>query len=425
MTSTVIRTFPSDHVTPVRAYAALRARSAGRPSFLFEWGGGRYAALGYRPRSEALYPNGHDTFATLRADMDALTGEIAGADEPAGAAALAAGLCQSLIGFVAYEALQRELDLDPWGQVALLGRFLREPTAVVFDHLARTLTIAGPSDGAVRRCAWELSQDAGLTPLAAPDPDALPEVLDALPADEVFATKAAAARARVAGAGVEQLRLARTYSAPPRGADVLDAYRALRVLLPDAHLFFLDFTETPFSPGMTLLGAATALAERAPGSPASPGGPGAVIDALASRLREVAPVGSPLPAAAKLARAHEAGPRLLHGGAAGYLLPGGGMSMALSRAAALLVQGELTVVGSADIAEGEGLAEAAQRDVRPMLAAIRAAQETQRAREAAAQRKAEAEKAAAEKAAAEKAEAEKAEAEKAAAEGGGTEQGGS
>ncbi|HSN99102.1 MAG TPA: hypothetical protein VLS89_12495, partial [Candidatus Nanopelagicales bacterium] len=253
MNPLVIRSFPSDHVTPVRAYASLRARSAGRPSFLFEWGD-RFAALGYRPHSEALYPNGQDTLATLREETAALKAAGAGGGAGEGeSAALAAGICRGLVGFLAFEVLQEELALDPRGELGLLARFIREPTVVVFDHKARTMTIAGASDGAVRRCAWELAQDPGLSPLAAIDPDALPEVLDVAPVDDVFAGKAGLARARVQAGEAERLVFARTFKAPPRGADAFDAYRALRVLLPEANLFFLDFTETPIAPGMTLL----------------------------------------------------------------------------------------------------------------------------------------------------------------------------
>ncbi len=70
MGSVVTRTLPADHVTPVRAYAALRAQSPGRSSFMLEsalpgerWG--RYAILGYRARAETLLPSGFDPFATL------------------------------------------------------------------------------------------------------------------------------------------------------------------------------------------------------------------------------------------------------------------------------------------------------------------------------------------------------------------------
>src|SRR5690606_29620361 len=70
MSPVVVRTLPADHITPVRAYAALRAQSPGRSSFMFEsavsgerWG--RHAILGYRARSESLLPSGFDPFATL------------------------------------------------------------------------------------------------------------------------------------------------------------------------------------------------------------------------------------------------------------------------------------------------------------------------------------------------------------------------
>ena len=70
----VSRTLAADHVTPVRAYAALRARSPGTSSFLLEsvvpgerWG--RYSILGYRAREEARHPAGSDALALLGRDM--------------------------------------------------------------------------------------------------------------------------------------------------------------------------------------------------------------------------------------------------------------------------------------------------------------------------------------------------------------------
>ncbi|EYF03916.1 Para-aminobenzoate synthase, aminase component [Chondromyces apiculatus DSM 436] len=405
----MIRTFPSDHVTPLRAYASLRARSPERPSFIFEWGGGRYAAVGYRPRSETLYPNGKDTLATLRQDMGEIHAAAQSELSPSEFAAstsrdLAAALCLSLIGFVTYEALQQSLGLEPWGEMALLSRFMKGPTVVVFDQQARTMTIAGTSDGAVRRCAWELAQDPNLSPLPLPDMAALPEFLSTAPIDSVFAAKTAAARTRIAAGEVNQLLLARTFKVPPRNADLLDAYRALRILSPQSHLFFIEFTETPFAPAMTLFGAAEDLFEKHPtAAPAAETSTdvAATINELEATLHAGARVGTPTAAAARLARTLEAGPRMLHGGAAGYLLPGGGASLALGRASALLYRGEISLSGTGDVTAEGSAGEACQRDAQPVLASLRAAQDALRAREAEVERKREATRAAEEKAKAE------------------------
>ena len=77
MSSIVTRTFAADHVTPVRAYAALRSHAPQRSSFLFEsvhpgerWG--RYSIIGYRVQTESLYAAGHDALTELAADIAAL-----------------------------------------------------------------------------------------------------------------------------------------------------------------------------------------------------------------------------------------------------------------------------------------------------------------------------------------------------------------
>src|SRR5690606_300613 len=107
MSSIVTRTLAMDHTTPVRAYAAPRAQSPGRSSFLFEsalpgdrWG--RRAILGYRARSEGIYPGGFDPFDMLRT-------EVAGLGEPE--AELAAGLARAMVGFIGYDTLHRLHDI--------------------------------------------------------------------------------------------------------------------------------------------------------------------------------------------------------------------------------------------------------------------------------------------------------------------------
>jgi anthranilate synthase component 1 len=406
MSTVVVRTLPSDHLTPVRAYAALRAQSPGRSSFLFEsaapggpWG--RRAILGYRARSEGIYPGGFDAFATLQKEL----ADLAAVPEEGAPEGLPAALARALVGFIAYDAIHRSLGVEPWPNEGYVARLMRDPTAVVFDHAAQTMTIAGASDGAVRRCAWEMAHGPELLPLSAPDPEALPEGLDASPSDETYAAKAEEARRRVAAGEARGLVLARTFQAPLRGADPFDAYRALRLLSPCAHLFFIEFGASPFSPGLTLVGASPEAVMSRDAGPLPEGAPDP-IDGLRQAFFAAARAGSPTEQAAQIIRALELGPRLVYGGAVGYLLPGYGMDLAAGRRTLAAQRGYFEVTAGAEIEEG-GTADAALaaslREARPVLAAIRAAQAAQEAREAAARRKAEAEQAAAEKAAAERA----------------------
>jgi anthranilate synthase component 1 len=409
MSTVVIRTLPSDHLTPVRAYAALRAQSPGRSSFLFEsaapggpWG--RRAILGYRARSEGIYPGGFDAFATLRKELSDLA-EVPEGEAPSLAPALPAGLARALVGFIAYDAMHRSLGVEPWPNEGYVARLMRDPTAVVFNHAAQTMTIAGASDVAVRRCAWEMAHGPELQPLPAPDPEALPENLEASPSDETYAAKVEEARRRVAAGEARGLVLARTFEAPLRGADPFDAYRALRLLAPCAHLFFIEFGASPFSPGLTLVGASPETLVSRDAGPLPEGAPDPV-DGLREAFEAAARAGSPTAQAAQIIRALEIGPRLVFGGAVGYLLPGYGMELAAGRRTLAVQRGYFEVMAGAEIEEGstaETALAASLREARPVLAAIRAAHAAQEAREAAARRKAEAEKAAAEKAAAEQA----------------------
>src|SRR5262249_1112581 len=77
VTEIVTRTLAADHITPVQAYASLRAQSKEHSSFLLEsvvpgerWG--RYSILGYRASSEQIYPSGRDALALLAPDVAGL-----------------------------------------------------------------------------------------------------------------------------------------------------------------------------------------------------------------------------------------------------------------------------------------------------------------------------------------------------------------
>lgn len=244
------RTFAADHVTPVRAYAALRAQSAGRSSFLLEsalpgerWG--RYSIIGYRARSEHAYPPGSHALAMLGDDTAALEN----ADE------LAARLSQSLVGYIAYDAAHTLHSIKPWPNEGLRARLMCDATVAVFDHVSQTVTIAGRSKGAVERCAWEMTHGPELDALPAPDANALPESVDTNLSDDAYGMKVARAKGYIADGDCLQIVLARTFTVPMKDADPFDVYRALRVLSPSPYLCFFDFAETPFAEGLQIASA--------------------------------------------------------------------------------------------------------------------------------------------------------------------------
>ncbi|XXY18878.1 chorismate-binding protein [Sorangium sp. So ce216] len=393
------RTLPADHITPVRAYAALRAQSPGRSSFMFEsavsgdrWG--RHAILGYRARSESLLPSGHDPFATLAEELGQ-----PGAPDASGE--LAARICQSWIGFLSYDTVHQLMGIEPWPEETYLGRVMKEATVVVFDSAAQTMTIAGRSQGAVNRCAWELAHGPEQQSLPALDPDALPEHLEAPVTDEDYAAKVAAARERIAAGEAQEVVLARRFRAPLRGADPFDVYRALRLLAPSTHHYFLDFAESPFAPGLTIAGASgetLVRVEREPpagqrGADVSHASP---VAALRAAFSGGSAIGAPAARASAISRALEVGPRWVYGGAIGYFgLEGAEIARALG--AVWIDSGYFELMTGARVGDGSeprAEAERTRRDARGPLSAIRAAQDARKAHDLAEEKRAAAEKAA-------------------------------
>ena len=250
MTDIVTRTLAADHTTPVRAYAALRAQSTGRSSFLFEsvvpgerWG--RYSILGYRARSEGKYPPGGNAIRLISHAVQQL-------EAPEG---LAARFSQALIGYIAYDAVHPVHGVKPWPNEGDLARMMRDTTVVVFDNLKQTLSIAGRTQNAVDRCAWEMTHGPELTPLPPPDPDGVPEHVAVSMDDAKYMGKVERAKEYIRAGDAFQIVLARTFTSPMREADPFDVYRALRVLSPSPYLYFLDFAETPMAPALAIAGA--------------------------------------------------------------------------------------------------------------------------------------------------------------------------
>ncbi|WP_437999237.1 chorismate-binding protein [Sorangium sp. So ce185] len=409
MSSVVTRTLPADHITPVRAYAALRAHAPGRSSFMFEsavsgerWG--RYAILGYRARAESLLPSGFDPF-------EALAEGLAEPGAPGSPRDLAARVCRSWVGFLSYDTLHQLMGIEPWPEEMYLGRVLKDATVVVFDSVAQTMTIAGRSQGAVNRCAWEMTHGPEQPGLPALDPEALPEHLETPVTDDGYAAKVAAARERIAAGEATEVVLARRFRSPLRGADPFDVYRALRLLAPSTHLYFLDFAESPFAPGLAIAGTSGETLVRAErDASAEPrAGDASFVEAMRAALAGGSAVGQPAARASAISRSLEAGPRWVYGGAVGYFGPEGS-EIAHTLGAVWSAFGYFEVMTGARIGNGSeprAEAERTRRDARGPLSAIRAAHEARKAHDLAEEKKAAAERAAAEKAAAEKAAAEK------------------
>ena len=256
------KTLAADHVTPVRAYAALRSHAPERSSFLLEsvhpgerWG--RYSIIGNRAAKESLYPPFPRSMESLAADFKPEEmPELVETGSPfTDTERFAAQLTQALVGYVAYDAVNVEHRTEHWPDVGPLARMMRDSTIVVFDNLKQTVTIAARSKGMIARCEWEMTHGPDLWPLPAPDPKAAPDHVDVSLDDATFMAKIETAKDYIKAGDAFQVVLARTFSAGLQGADPFDVYRALRVLSPSPYLFYVDFATTQVAPGMTIAGA--------------------------------------------------------------------------------------------------------------------------------------------------------------------------
>jgi anthranilate synthase component I len=247
----VTRTLAADHITPVRAYAALRAQSPGRSSFLFEsvvpgerWG--RYSIIGYRARSEGISPPGDaDALGLFGAQVEALVPTDS----------LAARLAQAAVGYLAYDAVHAPNRIESWPAEPDLARVMRDCTVVVFDNLRQTMTLAGRSDNALDRCAWEMTHGPELRALPVPQANAVPLHLSVSMDDATYGARVERAKEYIRAGDAFQIVLARTFTAPARNADPFDVYRALRVLSPSPYLYFLDFAQAPMAEALSVAGA--------------------------------------------------------------------------------------------------------------------------------------------------------------------------
>ncbi len=262
MSKIVTRTLAADHLTPVQAYASLKSHAPAQSSFLFEsvhpgerWG--RYSIIGYRVLGEAMYSPGGDALALLAGDVP--EGEPLEVTLSSSAFAeterLAARLTQALVGYVAYDAVNEANKIPPWPGSTEIIRMMRNATILVFDNLRQTVTIAGATLGAVKRCEWEMGHGPALSPMPAPDPQAEPTSVDLSMDDATYMEKVARAKEYIAAGDAFQVVLARKFTSPMLSANPLDVYRALRVLSPSPYLFFIDFAESPVASQLSIAGA--------------------------------------------------------------------------------------------------------------------------------------------------------------------------
>lgn len=249
------RTLVVDGITPVGAYAVLRA-DRGDGCFLLEsvvpgerWG--RYSIIGYRPEVaiDLVGTPGVDPFAELAhltAPTTAKTSDVA------------ARFACAHIGMLAYDMVHYATKVTPWPTShEPVARLVGKATVIVFDNLTHTATIAAHSAEELERAAAHLVGVPALAPMAPPDPAALPSDIAVNTSDDDFGASVERCKEFIRAGDAFQIVIGRTFSVPRDNADPLDVYRALRVLSPAPYMYLL---ELPARGGL----AATAIAGASP-----------------------------------------------------------------------------------------------------------------------------------------------------------------
>ena len=262
------RTLVGDALTPVRAYASLRAADANGASFLLEsvvggerWG--RYSILGYRPAYEAILQR--DGW-KLRAGSGARpgsplptlgSGEAIHAIEPLFSATggpradQAARFAAAQVGYLAWDLVHLIEKVPPgaeetWKKHFLpLARFLGGATIVVFDSLAQTMTIAAQHDDDIDRALADLARPPALSNLSPPDRSRIPADVAVDLSDDEYMTRVRRAQEYIAAGDAFQIVLARRFTVPRRTRDACDGDRAMRLLNPSPYMYFLDLPPGP------------------------------------------------------------------------------------------------------------------------------------------------------------------------------------
>jgi anthranilate synthase component I len=248
------KTLVVDGITPVGAYAALRA-DAGEGSFLLEsvvpgerWG--RYSIIGYRPRSQVAIHGtaGQDPFTELSRLIPC--GQPRETD-------VALRFARSHVGLLAYDMVHYATKVNAWPAPSPIpiARLIGNTTVVVFDNLTHTATIAAPDAVELERAEANLARVLPLPPLSPPDPNALPSDVEVNVSDAEYGVRVERAKEYIRAGDAFQIVPARTFSVPSGQSDPFDVYRSLRVLSPAPYMYLLELPERANAPAVAIAGA--------------------------------------------------------------------------------------------------------------------------------------------------------------------------
>jgi anthranilate synthase component I len=258
-------TLVGDGLTPVRAYAAIRAADPDGASFLLEsvvggerWG--RYSILGYRPRWEAildrqgwaLRPGSGDPSGASVPKLSFSAGDpietaatLFRQPEPTDPS-MAARFAASHVGYLAWDIVHRIEKVPPGNDATWtkhfvpLAHFLGGAVVIVFDALAQTVTIAAESEADITRALADLEHAPRLGAIRVPDRHLLPNDVSLDLEDAGYLERVLRAKEYIAAGDAFQIVLARTFSVPRAGRDPFDVYRAMRLVNPSPYMYFLD-----------------------------------------------------------------------------------------------------------------------------------------------------------------------------------------
>jgi anthranilate synthase component I len=273
------RTIVGDGLTPVRAYASLRAADPDGASFLLEsvvggerWG--RFSILGYRPKYEAVLDR---SGWSIRGNGPGFTPDAKAKDPIVAASALfvpaehasdmATRFARSHVGYLAWDIVHVIDKVPPgnddtWKKHYLaLARFLGGATVVVFDALAQTVTVASENAADVDRALDDLHRPVALSDIAIPDRTKIPGDVRVDLTDDEYKQRVRRAQEYIAAGDAFQVVLARTFSVDRAGRDPFDVYRAMRLINPSPYMYFLDLPPSPGDPASERLRIAGASPE--------------------------------------------------------------------------------------------------------------------------------------------------------------------
>jgi anthranilate synthase component 1 len=273
MTEIFTQTLVADGLTPVRAYANLRASDPRGASFLFEsvvggerWA--RYSILGYRPTYEALLhregweivgapdrgeasKGGAPRPLTDSKDPLAAIASLLRDEKGAPPKSVAEKLARSHVGYLAWDIVH-VVEKVPPGSDAIwrkhlvpLARLFGGATVVVFDSLAQTVTVASHDADAVKRAVSDMERGGAngpppLTAIGVPERGRIPSDVALDMDDPAYEANVRRAQEYIAAGDAFQIVLARTFSVPQGERDPFDVYRALRLINPSPYMYYLD-----------------------------------------------------------------------------------------------------------------------------------------------------------------------------------------